>query len=552
MRFINLLRVSSIFILIITLTACTNDKEESSDKAGMEITDFFFSGSMLGANGDSSLVQPMTRAKVDDDKNFIWDVGDKVSIFSYATYYISTAEAKESGSITHFEGQMVCKPGDRISMFYPAINGTTVTSSSVFGHLNLNISTQKGTLDYVANNLAFKFGHGSVSSVSGNTAHVSAKLHEQTALCNCKFTFKLNGKTLTVKNIKITGAASRASINLKTDKPDGSLTLYHSTETDVVDVKPDALAEIMYVVLFPTEKQEETYTITITGADGKIYTAKQGMTLEAGKYYDFTLNLGEGEQPPYVECDGVKWAKSNFVVLDPCRPWCQSSYGFYQKPWSSNLTKRCVYDTFRWGVIGDAAWNPNCYYCPPSGNKEISGKMYTDPQMRCETKDFRKARYGDIVYWATCGKFRLPTAEEMTMLFTVRSWKYGMYAERCRRPAYGFMFTCPKQGTRTTNYDYYCPVRFSWSDFEDGVFLPFASYMTPDGRWSWNGGACVSKYMTSTLDHGCVDAWRFGYDVNRNGYERDWKTHKECDAHTLRAKYSPAEFVPIRAVYVGK
>lgn len=554
MRFIKLFKKNSILIAIIsfmTFTACSNDREEAAGKSEKEITDFFFSGSIISEDEDSTLNQPATRAKVDDNKKFIWEQGDKVSIFSHATYYISTAVAQETGAITHFVGPILGKAGDPISMFYPAINGTTVMRSNVFGVLNLNIETQKGTLDYIANKLAFKFGHGSVSSVSGNTAHVSATLHEQTALCNCKFTFMLNGKTMKVKKMYITGAASRSSINLNTKKPDGDLTLQHSTETDKIDITPDAPADMMYVVLFPTAKKEETYTITVTGADGKSYTSTQKMTLEAGKYYSFTLNLG-GEQPPYIECDGVKWAKSNFVVLDPCRPWCQSSYGFYKRPWSSNLTKQCVYDTFRWGVIGDAAWNPNCYYCPPSGNKEISGKMYIDPQMRCETKDFRKARYGDIVYWATCGQYRLPTAEEMTKLFTVRSWEYGKHAERCRRPAYGFMFTCPQRGARTTRYDYYCPTRFSWWDFEDGVFLPFASYMTPDGCWNWNSGACVSKYMTSTLDHGCVDAWRFGHEINTRGCERDWKTHKQCDAHTLRAKYSPAEFVPIRAVYVGK
>ena len=58
--------------------------------------------------------------------------------------------------------------------------------------------------------------------------------------------------------------------------------------------------------------------------------------------------------------------------------------------------------------------------------------MFTDPEMQHETKDFRKARYGDIVYWATCGELRLPTAEEMTTLFTAYSWEYGFFGEHCQ------------------------------------------------------------------------------------------------------------------------
>ncbi|ETD21333.1 MULTISPECIES: fimbrillin family protein [Prevotellaceae] len=171
--------------------------------------------------------------------------------------------------------------------------------SPVFGHLDLNISEQKGMLDYLANNFLFKFGHGSVSSVTGNTAYVSAVLYEQTSLCNCKFVFKINGQTLSVKEMKITGAPSRASINLVTDKSNGDLKS-HSEQTDVINVKPDTPAGLLYTTLFPMNKQKETYAITVEGTDGKTYTTKRDMTLEAGKYYNFNIELETAEEPPYM------------------------------------------------------------------------------------------------------------------------------------------------------------------------------------------------------------------------------------------------------------
>lgn len=108
----------------------------------------------------------------------------------------------------------------------------------------------------------------------------------------------------------------------------------------------------------------------------------------------------------------------------------------------------------------------------------------------------------------------------------------------------------PEGEVRTTCYDVRCPKRFSWHDLCDGTFLPLAFYRTSNGCWAWN--RCVSKYMTSTLAQGCVDAWSFGHHVNPYGNETDWKTDKRCDAHTLRSRHSPCEFMPIRAVYVDK
>ncbi len=539
--------ILSILVTAAIFTACIND--ETTDKASGKGA--LVSGFNLSASQTSTSETFMTRAKVSSDGAFTWNVGDKVSVFNFSTYYTSTAETTEAGAETHFEGQMVATRGDSIAMFYPAINDVTVKSGTEFGQLNLDISKQMGTLDDFANRFYFKFGLGRVDDVSNGIAAVSAKLQDQVALCNCKFTFKLNGETLMMKGVKITGAPSVATVNLRTDNLNGSLTPSHSTQTDVIDVTPPSADSVADIAMFPTGGQEETYTLTVTGADGNTYSVKQAMTLVAGKYYNYVIELGEDNTP---ECDDVRWAKSNFVLYDLCYSWNRSSYGFYCRPWSSNATRRRGYrvcDTFRWGVIGEAAWNPYVPYCPPSGDREISGKMFTDPEMRHETKDFCKARYGDIVYWATCGKLRLPTAKEMTKLFTARSWEYGMHEDYCQWPAYGFMFTCPPKGeARTTRYDYCYPKRFSRWDFDSGIFLPLASYRTGGGRWTCE--RYVSKYMTSTLVQGCVDTWSFGHNVNPGGSKTDWKTGAKCDARTLRSRYSPCEFVPIRAVYVDK
>ncbi|MFC2774449.1 MAG: hypothetical protein ACFN4W_09690 [Segatella oris] len=553
LKVLNPLNVLCFFIVVTLFTACTSNETTETDLE----TRRQVNGFKVSVSQTYKADFPTTRARLDTEGKFFWEKGDKVTIFNFNTFYTSTAEAAEAGASTHFEGKMTAKRGDRIAMFYPAINNETVRQGH-FGHLYLDIGKQKGTLEDFTNRFFFKFGLGGVDKVSNDIASVYANLQSQVSLCNCKITFKKNGQTLMTKKLKITNAPSVATLNLNTNNPNGDLQMHHSAQTDVIDVDPSSAVAVTHIAMFPT-KQEETYTLTVEGGDGKTYNVKQKMMLVAGKFYNFIIELGNPDTPDSpAGCGGVKWAESNFILYNLCHSWNQSSYGFYHKPWNSNATIHegqrrhngyRICDTFRWGVIGEAAWNPNCHYCPPRGNREISGKMFTDPEMLHETKDFCKARYGDIVYWATCGKLRLPTAEEMTTLFTSYSWENGFFSEYCQKSAYGFMFTCPPKGTvRITRYNAHCPKRFSWNDLYNGTFLPFAFYRTGNGCWAWN--RCVSRYMTSTLTQGSVDTWSFGHHVNPYGNESDWKTDKPCDAHTLRSLHSPYEFMPIRAVYV--
>lgn len=112
----------SIFIVAALFTACTNNETtETTSEARTQVSGFTISTSQAyGSN------LPTTRAKLDTDGRFFWEKGDKVTIFNFNTYYTSTAEATEAGASTHFEGKMIAKKGDRIAMFYPAINNETV------------------------------------------------------------------------------------------------------------------------------------------------------------------------------------------------------------------------------------------------------------------------------------------------------------------------------------------------------------------------------------------------------------------------------------------
>lgn len=58
---------------------------------------------------------------------------------------------------------------------------------------------------------------------------------------------------------------------------------------------------------------------------------------------------------------------------------------------------------------------------------DIAGKMYTTQDCTVATTDFTAAKFGDLAYWASKGKFRLPTQAEMTKLVNEASSQYGSY-----------------------------------------------------------------------------------------------------------------------------
>ena len=230
-----------------------NGDNFGSKNAGKRFYNLHFASVWVKSSDDKS--------QIGHRRKILLGKGDKVTIFNFNTYYTSTAEATEAGASTHFEGKMIAKKGDRIAMFYPAINNETVKQGH-FGHLYLDISKQKGTLEDFANRFFFKFGLGEVDKVSNDIASVYANLQSQVSLCNCKFTFKRNGQTLMTKKLKITGAPSMATLNLNTNNPNGNLQLHHSGQTDIIDVEPSSAVAVTHIAMFPT-KQEETYTLTV-------------------------------------------------------------------------------------------------------------------------------------------------------------------------------------------------------------------------------------------------------------------------------------------------
>lgn len=193
----------------------------------------------------------------------------------------------------------------------------------------------------------------------------------------------------------------------------------------------------------------------------------EGTILVAGIYWApgnlqyFEGGTGEGfrtdwrlapEQWHYVNCENAA-ASGKAVTFKP------TSY----KP---------QYDHFNWGGIAapfDAAAESSAV---AAVGTDIAGRMYTSQDCTAATEDFEAAKFGDLAFWASNGKFRMPTQAEFKKLFEESYCQYGCYKVAEGKFVTGFLFTDPEEGQEPAVND--TEVEFTAEDLAKGLFLPKA------------------------------------------------------------------------------
>lgn len=127
-------------------------------------------------------------------------------------------------------------------------------------------------------------------------------------------------------------------------------------------------------------------------------------------------------------------------------------------------------DHFNWGGIASPFDNEGSSTALAAVGTDISGKMYTSQECTAATTDFSAAQFGDLAYWASNGKFRLPTKAEMEKLVNEASSQYGSYEIAEGKVITGILFTDPAEGESPSHND--TEVKFTAEDIAQGLFLP--------------------------------------------------------------------------------
>ena len=212
----------------------------------------------------------------------------------------------------------------------------------------------------------------------------------------------------------------------------------------------------------------------------------------------------------YIMLWGVKWAKGNLrydanVTADGFQTgwsltadqWDYIGYDVassvvdgdeykYDAETATEMRVACTssrFEHFNWGGIGKWSYDNTNYLkaSPADQEKCISGKIYSDQGGTAEVSgnarfasegDSEPALYGDLAFWASKGKYRVPSYDDMTSIHNKVSKIPGWYVSNGFK-VWGYLFRNPELGyDRNSDAAANGNREFSAADLETGMFLP--------------------------------------------------------------------------------
>lgn len=256
--------------------------------------------------------------------------------------------------------------------------------------------------------------------------------------------------------------APEKSMNLVLPIPPGE---YGKVEVTAYDVNGKKLSGLEVVGSLSTFGRGDLRAMKADLPDAAGKQPKEGAALAAEIYWapgnleHLVGETGEGfmtdwrlapAQWHYANCENAA-STVKAVVYEPSDNayYSHFNYGGIANPFSMD--------------VNDAA--------APSVGFQIAGKMFEDRACLTPTDDFEKAKYGDIAFWASKGKYRMPTGEEIKTLLANASRQYGVYTPSPGHVIAGILFFDPVGDTPV-----YSDIEkaFTDEDLATGVFFPYA------------------------------------------------------------------------------
>lgn len=453
--------------------------------------------------------EPLTRSSVSLINGNKWVKGDKFIAYNLTTPngfdYIVTIEG---GKTMKFEGEVTCKKGDNIALFYPfKQNDYGVTPGNVSVSLDQNTVIENGNLvtgkqDGTIENIKYvdySWGLAKNISTTDFKGWGTINFRKQYALLLVKFCN--DGKPIkNIKSLTISNEPSKGEFNLKTGQYVFPSKI-DNPSSYTFTINPSAPLDSFYVAVFPNDNYRPVFTIQTTDGSEYEQALTDGMRIERARYYTITMNMG---CTPWVDIDGVKWSRYNlqYTPGDQRTGWV-SGYHLAKNPWDYFYTDKCgtspqgacmpnatqtvKFDHFRWGDIAEAYRYSRafmCYYWTVRGNI---------PSMLSSTQN-----YGDLAYYASRGKWKLPSKGDFDKLMAKTGQYIGYYKDCNNNVIYGILFdptvnnclkgwvlsrdnrklVCSNRDAHGLSYARCYMKQFTKEDICKGVFFPFAGSYT--------------------------------------------------------------------------
>ena len=238
----------------------------------------------------------------------------------------------------------------------------------------------------------------------------------------------------------------------------------------------------------------------------------------------------------FVKVCGIKWAKGNLVFdkdgkFTTTNAAYQSGWGIYDEQWKcihydgslstdtgKYTNKNEYFDHFNYSGIGRRARFASVIMTSKTKKFEISGKVFAgyapneatvlDNMTQLSGDDrFISAEFGrdvlmtdgqelcgDVAFWATKGKYKLPTSTQLQAIGhptnSAASYQFGYYMAGTVKVK-GVLFTTPRGDVvrNTTS------IEFTSADLESGLFLPMAGRRGPRNKVDTNGDGQADSYV---------------------------------------------------------
>lgn len=283
-----------------------------------------------------------------------------------------------------------------------------------------------------------------------------------------------------------------------------------------------------YMSVWPASLDiNEDYTVVVTTEkDVYIKSGKIPAVLEftSGDITALTVNMagvkgensGTGddvvEAPAYIEVAGIKWATGNLQYEKDTTTegfaagWrlADGQYNFVHFGSSGDLTTLTDYNKTNYFNFGGIADPFSCVKTSAISMAtsdpafDFSAKMYTDQTCTTATTDFAAAKYGDIAYWASNGKYRMPSAADFNTLWTNASRTLATYTEGATTIK-GMYFFNPAAGEAPAVDSTNTKV-LTAEDLTVGLFLPLAGRGYDGTEYNIYKIGAQGVYRTSTVN----------------------------------------------------
>lgn len=539
---------------VVTLTGCSSNEEGSQVVRKMRTLTI----TQTSAQQKSILVD-----QGENGLNATWEMGDQMTVYnqSYPAAGYAIVKASASTKNTNFVGKVDCQAGDVLRLFYPKVSESgSVTDATNNGTLTLDISNQKGTLEDIQQHFDFNYGQATVTAVDEETATANAGTTEN-LMAICKFTFKSEGSYLKkISSVKISGVPTTATFTLSASNTPA---LTPATTASTINISADGMDNAVYVALFPGET---TPTFTLTAGESTYEGTLTASTLKAGKFYNSVVveATKTGDAPKdYIEVCGIKWAKGNlqYNSVEGGDEGFQENWRIAPTQWS-NFGESYDWDKYREHFLKFKITQDEKYYLfyLSSVFRDYYGDLYYSPSETTtayssstfsKTSRFEDANRGDLAFWASKGKYRLPSYTEANRLYTQASWRYGTYTVD-GKTIYGLLLY-EAEGERVAPDKIYENEieQFTESDIASGLFLPQIGtyYLAGQNYTDLTYRIRPTIYDEGYISHALIS---FGNRVNSSGnYYSEVKQYSIPSGPTNSSNSSSKrfyEYFPIRPV----